>query len=108
MNAFPSPPLPRDANSDLSPIDDEALGTLPRWKLSDLYTSTDDPAINRDLEWAESQARELAAAAKGQMAGMSAEKLAERKAEIESIAGTTTVRPSRGSPSGALSPSPLP
>ena len=63
MNAFPSPPLPRDANSDLSPIEDEALGTLPRWKLSDLYTSTDDPAINRDLEWAETQARELAAAA---------------------------------------------
>jgi len=85
MNAFPSTPLPRDANSDLSPIEDEALGTLPRWKLSDLYTSTDDPAINRDLEWAETQARELAAAAKGQMAGMSAEKLAETIAWYESI-----------------------
>lgn len=85
MNAFPSTPLTRDANSDLSPIEDEALGTLPRWKLSDLYTSTDDPAINRDLDWAESQARELAAAAKGQMAGMSAEKLAETIAWYESI-----------------------
>ena len=27
MNAFPSTPLPRDANSDLSPIEDEALAS---------------------------------------------------------------------------------
>ncbi len=85
MTAFQAHTLPRDANSDLSPVEDAALGTLPRWKLDDLYSSTEDPRIEEDLDWAETQARSLSSTAKGQMANMSAEKLAETIVWYESI-----------------------
>ncbi|MGB1146242.1 MAG: M3 family oligoendopeptidase, partial [Alphaproteobacteria bacterium] len=77
--------MPRDANAGLAAVEDETLGTLPRWNLADLYEGIEDPKIDADLDWAAEQAKSLAASAQGKMSGMSAAELAKSIAWFESI-----------------------
>ena len=51
----------------------EALGALPEWNLSDLYSGTDDPAVARDLERAAGEARRIKETYQGQLARLTAE-----------------------------------
>jgi oligoendopeptidase F len=45
-----------------------ALGALPEWNLNDLYSGLDDPAINRDLDRADSECIGFEQAYKGRLA----------------------------------------
>lgn len=85
MSTLASIPVPRDANAGLAAVEDETLGTLPRWNLADLYEGIEDPKIDADLDWAAEQAKSLAASAQGKMSGMSAAELAKSIAWFESI-----------------------
>ena len=55
------------------------------WDLSDLYSGTDDPKIESDLDSAEARAREFVARYRGKLASLSAAELAEAVAELEGI-----------------------
>lgn len=56
------------------------------WDLSDLYSGTDDPRIDSDLDSAEARAREFVVRYRGKLASLSAAELAEAVAELEGIA----------------------
>ena len=58
---------------------------LPRWDLSDLYASTDSPAIELDLGQAADAARRFEQAHKGRLATLDADGLAAALAEYERI-----------------------
>ncbi len=47
-----------------------ALGKLPEWNLTDLYSGLDDPAVKRDLERVDAECIDFEAAYKGKLAGM--------------------------------------
>jgi oligoendopeptidase F len=55
------------------------------WDLSDLYETVDDPAIDRDLDEADTRADELARAYRGRIAGLGAEELRELLKAYEHI-----------------------
>lgn len=67
---------------------DDELGQLPEWDLSDLYTSPEDPAVERDLMAAETLAKELRDAYQGRLARTAShgDKLAEAIAKYEALA----------------------
>jgi oligoendopeptidase F len=50
----------------------KALGALPEWNLSDLYSGLDDPAIKRDLDRADADCAAFEVAYKGKLAEMAA------------------------------------
>jgi len=50
----------------------KALGALPEWNLSDLYSGLDDPAIKRDLDRADAGCAAFEVAYKGKLAEMAA------------------------------------
>src|ERR1700723_3548974 len=50
----------------------KALGVLPEWNLSDLYSGLDDPAVKRDLDRADTDCVAFEEAYKGKLAAMSA------------------------------------
>ena len=85
MSTFACPQTNFAASSALSPIEDDDLGTLPRWNLADLYAGPSDTQIDADLDWAAEQAKAMAETVKGTMAGMTPEKLAETIAWYETI-----------------------
>jgi oligoendopeptidase F len=58
---------------------------LPAWDLSDLYPSPDSPALARDLDQVEAEARAFAAAHAGRLARASGRDLAAAIAEYERI-----------------------
>ena len=58
--------LPNAANDDL------ALGRLPVWNLSDLYTAPDAPEVTRDFRRAEEAAKTFAASFRGRVAAIAA------------------------------------
>lgn len=62
-----------------------AAAGLPRWDLSALYVSMDDPALTRDLAEAEKNAKAFAARYQGKLAGLSGATLAAAIAENEAI-----------------------
>ena len=62
-----------------------AAAGLPRWDLSALYVSMDDPALTRDLAEAEKNAKAFAARYQGKLAGLSGAALAAAIAENEAI-----------------------
>ncbi|MFT9315243.1 MAG: M3 family oligoendopeptidase [Acetobacter orientalis] len=62
-----------------------AAAGLPRWDLSALYVSMDDPALARDLAEAEKNAKAFAARYQGKLAGLSGAALAAAIAENEAI-----------------------
>jgi oligoendopeptidase F len=53
------------------------LGALPEWDLSDLYPALESPALEADLERARVEARALAERARGRLAELDGESLAE-------------------------------
>ncbi|MFT9384013.1 MAG: M3 family oligoendopeptidase [Acetobacter orientalis] len=62
-----------------------AAAGLPRWDLSALYVSMEDPALTRDLAEAEKNAKAFAARYQGKLAGLSGAALAAAIAENEAI-----------------------
>jgi oligoendopeptidase F len=58
---------------------------LPRWDLSDLYASPDDPRIEADLKAGDVRARAFSDAWKGRLAGATPAQLAEAIGEYERI-----------------------
>src|SRR6202451_4542595 len=50
----------------------KALGALPEWNLSDLYSGLDDPAVKRDLDRADADCAAFEVAYKGKLADMGA------------------------------------
>ena len=85
MSTFACPQPTFAASSALSPIEDDDLGTLPRWNLADLYSGPSDPQIDADLDWAAEQAKAMSDTVKGTMAAMTPEKLAETISWYETI-----------------------
>ncbi len=66
------------------------LGNLPEWDLSDLYTGTDSPELERDLAWLEKECAAFAAAYEGKLATLDASALlhaVQRYEQIDVIAG---------------------
>src|ERR1700722_7828445 len=68
----------------------KALGALPEWNLSDLYSGLDDPAVKRDLDRADADCAAFEVAYKGKLADMAASPeggaaLAARVRSYESI-----------------------
>ena len=61
---FPSP--------DGTPSGADALGDLPEWDLSDLYSAPDSPAIARDLDWLKQECAAFAADYEGKLAELDA------------------------------------
>ncbi|WP_374651473.1 M3 family oligoendopeptidase [Dongia sp.] len=53
------------------PVEKHDLGTLPNWNLADLYASTADPAIERDLRSLGSQSGEFKRKYEGKLSGLS-------------------------------------
>ena len=50
----------------------KALGALPEWNLSDLYSGLNDPAVKRDLDRADADCAAFEVAYKGKLADMAA------------------------------------
>ena len=85
MSTFACPRPAFAASPALSPVEDDDLGTLPRWNLADLYSGPSDPQIDADLDWAAEQAKAMSDTVKGTMAAMTPEKLAETISWYETI-----------------------
>ncbi len=64
---------------------DGAAAILPIWDLSDLYAAPDSPALARDLDKTESDAKAFAAKYAGKLAGLNGARLAAAIAAIEAI-----------------------
>ncbi|GBR31179.1 M3 family oligoendopeptidase [Acetobacter orleanensis] len=63
----------------------QGASTLPRWDLSALYASMEDPAIKQDLAQAEQQAKDFAARYQGKLAALNGAELAEAIRTCEAI-----------------------
>ena len=72
----------------------DGLGSLPQWRLEDLYESMDSPRFATDLERAEQEAKRFAAAWRGKLAATAAskgggERLAEAVRAYEALQDLT-------------------
>jgi oligoendopeptidase F len=66
------------------------FGTLPEWKLEDLYPATDSPELTRDLEWSKTEAKAFEADYKGKLEALAkAGKLHEAVARSEKLGDVT-------------------
>lgn len=66
------------------------LGNLPEWDLNDLYQGTDDPKIDQDLAWLESECAAFAADYEGKLAELNADDMLtciQRNEKISTVAG---------------------
>lgn len=82
--------LPQPAHDANANAKGEDLGKLPEWDLSDLYTSTDAPELERDLKWLEGECAAFAADYEGKLDTLDAAGLLEcihRDEAISNIAG---------------------
>lgn len=69
-----------------APLDGGApAANLPVWDLSDLYRAPDDPALTRDLDRAEADAKAFSARFSGRLGAISGNELAAAIAEYEAI-----------------------
>ncbi|MEJ2031100.1 MAG: M3 family oligoendopeptidase [Maritimibacter sp.] len=68
MQSLPFPL--RDANAGAA--GPNALGGLPEWDLTDLYTSPDAPEVARDLEWLQAACADFAAKYEGKLGDLDA------------------------------------
>jgi oligoendopeptidase F len=71
--------------NDLSPA---SVSPLPKWDLSDLYPSPDDPAVAADIARAQEMAKSFAATYAGKLATLSGAAIAAAIAEYERIEET--------------------
>lgn len=62
-----------------------AIGLLPEWDLSDLYTGTNSPLLTRDIQEAEKRAQHFRSSYLGKIEKLSAKDLAEAIKEYENI-----------------------
>ena len=72
------------------PAADAALGTLPEWDLTDLYSAPDAPEIARDLDWLRKECAAFAADYEGRLAALDGAGLLEairRYERIDAISG---------------------
>ncbi len=58
----------------------------PRWSLADLYAGPDDPRIESDLAWVETQSREMERRWRGRVASLAGAELGEAAAAYDAIA----------------------
>ena len=66
------------------------FGTLPEWDLSDLYPAADSPELERDLDWATSEAKAFEADYKGKLEALAkAGKLYKAVARSEKLGDVT-------------------
>src|SRR5690554_4177475 len=82
--------LPQPAHDANANAKGEDLGKLPEWDLSDLYTATDAPELERDLKWLEGECAAFAADYEGKLDTLDAAGLLEcihRDEAISNIAG---------------------
>jgi oligoendopeptidase F len=63
----------------------EDIEALPEWNLGDLYASPEAPEVEADLEWARAGAQQLEAEAKGKLADMEGDALADLIVRYEAI-----------------------
>jgi oligoendopeptidase F len=63
----------------------EGIEALPEWNLGDLYASPEAPEVEADLEWARAGAQQLEAEAKGKLADMDGDALADLIVRYEAI-----------------------
>ena len=77
--AFPAPVF------DTAIAGGDALGDLPDWDLSDLYTSEDAPELSKDMVWLEKACADFAADYQGKLADLDAEGLLECVQRYEQI-----------------------
>ena len=66
------------------------LGDLPEWDLSDLYKGEDDPKLQADLNWLETECAEFASHYEGNLAGLNAKDMLtciQRNEKISTVAG---------------------
>ncbi|MDA7827903.1 M3 family oligoendopeptidase [Rhodobacteraceae bacterium] len=66
------------------------LGDLPEWDLSDLYKGEDDPKLQTDLNWLETECAEFASHYEGNLAGLNAKDMLtciQRNEKISTVAG---------------------
>lgn len=64
------------------------LGAMPEWDLNDLYPSPDSDALKRDLDAAESQAKDFHSRYAGRLAALGGDALGEAIAEYERLSET--------------------
>ena len=67
------------------PVVDEALGELPSWNLADLYSATDAPALEADLDASAEKARAFRERYAGRLAGLDGSALGAALAEYEAV-----------------------
>ena len=85
MLNFPSPVFDASVSGGA-----DNLGNLPEWDLNDLYQGTDDPKINQDMAWLETECAAFAADYEGKLAELTADDMLiciQRNEKISSIAG---------------------
>ena len=79
---------------DADPSGAVALGDLPTWDLSDLYTSPEAPELKRDIDWLEEACARFADDFEGKLAGLDAHGLLDavlRYERIDMVAGRITM-----------------
>ncbi len=69
MRAQTNPPV---FSADSPSKDDNSLGNLPEWDLSDLYSAPDAPELAADLDWLEAACADFAGRYEGKLAGLDA------------------------------------
>ncbi|MCB9958190.1 MAG: M3 family oligoendopeptidase [Rhodospirillaceae bacterium] len=72
------------------PVSPEPLGDLPEWRLDDLYSGRDDPALARALDTAERQAKAFNGEFAGKLADLSGDALGVAVERYEQIDETLT------------------
>jgi oligoendopeptidase F len=85
MPYAPTPRLPDGQIAHAETGEEEALGTLPAWDLTDLFPAQDSPEVAATLDRAEAAASAFEAANKGRLAALSGAELAAAIAEYERI-----------------------
>ena len=74
-----------DGGGPLSAVDDDILGTLPSWDLSDLYSGIDDPKAKADMDAAQAEAKAFASEYRGQLGALDSSGILAAITKLEAI-----------------------
>lgn len=74
-----------DSAAAPAPASAPDLGRLPTWDLSDLYPGPDSPALARDLDRTDQEARAFAGRYQGRLSGLTGAELGRAVAEFEAL-----------------------
>lgn len=64
---------------------DNALGTMPNWDLSDLYKNQDDPALAKDLKWLADETKNFQQQYNGKLSALDAKQMLAAVKQYEHI-----------------------